>query len=58
MTSEYDAPKKPDIAIAAADHEAAKHVFEDLLGRIEKFEHALAADVRADVAKLKVLLHL
>jgi len=49
-----DAP----IQIAAADHEEAQGVFESLLTKLENFEHALAADARAELDKLKTLLHL
>ena len=58
-----DAALSPAIAeapvqIDAADHAEAQGVFESLLTKLENFEHALAADARADIEKIKSLLHL
>lgn len=46
------------VAIPAASHEEAKGVFASLAEKLENFEHALAADAKAEIDKLKTLLHL
>lgn len=46
------------VAIPAASHEAAKGVFASLAEKLVNFEHALAADAKAEIEKLKTLLHL
>jgi hypothetical protein len=46
------------VPIAAESHEAAKGVVARLEDAFEKFEHALAADVKEGLAKLKGLLRL
>lgn len=46
------------VSITAEAHEEAKGVFASLASKLANFEHALAADAKADIAKLKKLLHL
>jgi hypothetical protein len=46
------------VAIPAASHEEAKGLFASLAAKLENFEHALAADAKAEIEKLKTLLHL
>ncbi len=46
------------VQIAADAHTEAQSVFASLVTKLENFEHALAADARADIEKLKTLLHL
>jgi hypothetical protein len=46
------------VAIPAAAHEEAKGLFASLAAKLENFEHALAADAKAEIEKLKTLLHL
>lgn len=46
------------VEISAEAHEEAKGVLESIVSKLENFEHALAADAKAELEKLKTLLHL
>lgn len=46
------------VTIAADAHAEAKGLMASLEEKLENFVHALSADVKADVAKIKELLHL
>lgn len=46
------------VSIPATDHTEAQGIFAGLVEKLENFEHALAADARADIEKIKALLHL
>lgn len=46
------------VAIPAEIHAEAQSVFASLVSKLENFEHALAADAKAELEKLKALLHL
>jgi hypothetical protein len=46
------------VAIDGEAHEEAKGIFASLASKLENFEHSLAADALAEIAKLKALLHL
>jgi len=51
-------PAPETVSIAAAAHEEAQGIFASLRAKLENFEHALAADAKAELEKLKALLHL
>jgi crotonobetainyl-CoA:carnitine CoA-transferase CaiB-like acyl-CoA transferase len=46
------------IAIPAAAHAEAQGIFASLATKLENFEHSLATDAKAELDKLKTLLHL
>jgi hypothetical protein len=61
LAPQNDAPLAPAaaaVAIPAAAHAEAKGIFASLTEKLVNFEHALAADAKAELEKLATLLHL
>lgn len=46
------------VVIPPANHAAAQDIFSSLLTKLENFEHALAADAKAELLAIAKLLHL
>ena len=46
------------LAIPVADHAESVSLVKSLQAKLANFEHDVVADIKADVAKLKALLHL